>query len=73
MNKSFLKFLSIVVAPVPYPAAAGYHSVVGSALVWALRGAPRDYSGAQFVSGLGIALVVGAVAVILINAASKEQ
>lgn len=73
MKKSILQFLSNIVAPVPYPAAAGWHAIAGSFLFWVVRGCPRTYSGVQLLTGLACSVAIGLAAVLILHVLDERN
>ena len=76
MKKSLLNIFNIVVAPWPYPVLVLYHALLGSVLLWLIRGCPRVYSAEQLLNGLAASIVIGALLVLIatkLNASAAAE
>lgn len=72
-KKYLLPALNAFVQPWPYPVCLFYHLILGSTIVWVVRGQPRVYPPAQLLSGVLISAVVGAVLVVLVTELNKRS
>ena len=72
LKKYLLPAFNWLVQPLPYPVCLGYHVIVGSTLIWFLRGAPRVYSVGQLASGILLSLVGGVLLVLAANELTKR-